>query len=121
MTSDHVLVLTTIDSIEGAQRLARTAVEARVAACAQIEGPITSIYWWRDVVETQQEWRVQFKTAAARSSDLSRHIHTEHDYETPEIVQLDIPTGDQAYLAWVDAETAETSTTRQQRAGRPEN
>jgi len=59
-------VLTTTDAAEKAEALARGAVAARVAACAQISGPVTSVYRWRGAVETAAEWRVQFKTTAAR-------------------------------------------------------
>jgi len=43
--AEHIIVLTTTDTAEAASELARAAVEARVAACAQIDGPIRSVYW----------------------------------------------------------------------------
>ena len=37
--------ITTTDSREAANALSRSAVEARVAACGQVAGPIQSTYW----------------------------------------------------------------------------
>src|SRR5436305_14649498 len=63
-------VTTTVDSVETAQTLARGAVKARAAACGQVSGPISSVYWWERQVETAQEWGVVFKTTTERYPDL---------------------------------------------------
>jgi periplasmic divalent cation tolerance protein len=102
----HLIVLTTTDTAEGASELARAAVEARVAACAQIEGPIRSTYWWDGAIQEEQEWRVVYKLPAGRYAELEALIKRVHTYETPEIVSTDIPRGSAEYLRWLDAETA---------------
>ncbi|WP_448319393.1 divalent-cation tolerance protein CutA, partial [Streptomyces sp. CO7] len=100
--AEWLTVLTTIDSPEKAQALARGAVEARVAACAQIAGPVTSVYRWEGVVETAAEWQVLFKTTAARYEALEAHLRAAHDYETPEIIATPVVRGDAAYLRWIE-------------------
>ncbi|MEV0264939.1 divalent-cation tolerance protein CutA [Streptomyces sp. NPDC050617] len=97
-------VLTTTDSEAAAQSLARGAVEARLAACAQISSPIASVYRWEGRVETAREWQVLLKTTAARYEALAAHIRTAHGYDTPEIIATPITHGDEEYLAWVAAE-----------------
>ena len=62
----HVRVEITAGSSEEARRLADAAVEARLAACAQISGPITSVYRWEGSIQADEEWRVVFKTADDR-------------------------------------------------------
>ena len=99
-------VLTTTDSEEKAHTLARGAVEARLAACAQISAPVTSVYRWQDAVETGQEWQVLLKTTAERYDELETHLAAAHDYGTPEIIALPVVRGSDRYLAWVSAETA---------------
>jgi periplasmic divalent cation tolerance protein len=47
----HVQVATTVDSEVAAAELARSAVEARVAACGQVVGPIKSVYRWQGKIE----------------------------------------------------------------------
>lgn len=103
--SDHMTVLTTTDTRERAEELARSAVAARVAACAQIDGPISSVYWWDGQITTDQEWRVLFKTPASRYQDLEAHLRSVHTYDTPEIISSEISRGSAAYLRWLDNET----------------
>lgn len=98
-------VLTTTDAREKADALARGAVAARVAACAQISGPVTSVYRWQGEVVTEREWQVLFKTTAVRFEELAEYLRTEHDYETPEIIATPVTHGDPAYLSWVGDET----------------
>ncbi|MEV3991096.1 divalent-cation tolerance protein CutA [Streptomyces sp. NPDC049837] len=99
-------VLTTTDSAEKAQELARGAVEARLAACAQVAGPVTSVYHWQNAIETSQEWQVFFKTTEACYDTLAEYIAAKHDYDTPEILALPVVRGSADYLAWMQRETA---------------
>ncbi|WP_234018868.1 MULTISPECIES: divalent-cation tolerance protein CutA [unclassified Streptomyces] len=103
-SSSVLTVLTTVDTAEKAQALARGAVEARLAACAQISGPVTSVYRWEGVLETGQEWQVLLKTTRARYADLESWLTEHHDYETPEIIATRVERGAGAYLSWVAAE-----------------
>lgn len=103
---DYCQAVTTTDSRDEADRLARTAVEARVAACAQIAGPITSVYWWEGAVDTAQEWLVVFKTTTSAYPDLERHLREVHSYDVPEILCLPVTAGNPDYLAWLRTETA---------------
>ncbi len=102
---DPVLtVLTTVDSAEAAAELARSAVEARLAACAQVSGPVTSVYRWKGKVETAREWQVLLKTTSAAYPALEARLTAEHPYDTPEIIATPVVRGSADYLAWVAAE-----------------
>ncbi|KAA6224279.1 divalent-cation tolerance protein CutA [Streptomyces albofaciens JCM 4342] len=98
--------MTTTDSAEKAEALARGAIEARVAACAQISAPVTSVYRWENAIETAQEWQVLFKTTEARYAALEAYLLEAHDYDTPEIIATPVTRGGAGYLAWVAAETS---------------
>ncbi|QEV17979.1 divalent-cation tolerance protein CutA [Streptomyces alboniger] len=100
-------VLTTTDAEHKARDLARGAVGARLAACAQITGPVTSVYRWEGDIETAQEWQVLLKTTAARYAALEAWLTDAHDYDTPEIIATPVARGSAAYLEWVERETAE--------------
>ncbi|ASY33113.1 MULTISPECIES: divalent-cation tolerance protein CutA [unclassified Streptomyces] len=104
---DFLIVLTTTDSEDRARRLAARAVESRLAACAQIDGPLTSVYRWEGEIATDAEWRVTYKTTAARYAALEARIKAEHTYDTPEIIALPLTGGSAEYLAWVAEETRE--------------
>ncbi|MCR8573590.1 divalent-cation tolerance protein CutA [Streptomyces sp. Isolate_219] len=103
--ADYLTVLTTTDDAAKAKDLASSAVEAKVAACAQIDGPITSVYRWEGAVQTDQEWRVLYKTTTERYPELEAHLKSVHDYDTPEIIAMPVTHGSDAYLAWVAEET----------------
>ncbi|WP_117214756.1 divalent-cation tolerance protein CutA [Allorhizocola rhizosphaerae] len=103
--SEHCQVVTTTDSREAADSLASGAVRARVAACAQVIGPITSTYWWQGAMESAQEWQIVFKTTTGRYAELEAHIRTRHGYDVPEILCTPVTGGNPAYLAWVTEET----------------
>lgn len=105
-TDGWLTVLTTTDAVEKAEALARGAVQARVAACAQISGPVTSVYRWKGTVETAAEWQVLFKTTGARYDALEAYLREAHDYDTPEIVATPVVRGSADYLRWLEEETA---------------
>jgi periplasmic divalent cation tolerance protein len=98
-------VVTTIDAHPAARELARGAIEARLAACAQVAGPIESIYRWQGEVASAQEWQVVFKTTTDRYADLEAHIRGRHGYDVPEILCTPISTGSRAYLEWLSTGT----------------
>jgi len=103
--SPFIQVDTTIDTPEGAQSIADTLVEKRLAACVQISGPITSTYWWQDQIETAQEWVCTAKTQQDLYDAVEQAIRAVHSYETPEIIATPIVAGNQSYLDWVRDET----------------
>ncbi len=102
----YIQVLTTIDRREAAESIARAAVEERLAACAQIVGPVTSIYRWQGQVETAQEWQLWMKTRQELYGALEQLIRQSHTYQTPEILAVPILGGDHNYLQWLDESLA---------------
>ena len=103
--SDFVTVTTTTDSLDEAKRLSAAAVEARLAACAQISAPVTSTYWWQGRVESATEYRIEFKTRGPVAGPLLEFLKERHSYETPELLVTPIVTGHPDYLDWINAET----------------
>src|SRR5579885_2509466 len=103
--AQYLQVQTTTDSRAEAMELSRAAVEARLAACAQVAGPVASMYWWDEGLERAEEWLVLFKLPADRFDELSAFLTERHRYDGPENVALPIVTGSPAYLAWMREET----------------
>ena len=85
--------------------MASGAVDAKLGACAQIVGPITSVYRWENAVQTDQEWRVEIKTAADRVAALTDYLKANHTYDVPEIIATPIEGGSVEYLKWLVDET----------------
>jgi periplasmic divalent cation tolerance protein len=103
--ADFMQVVTTVDSEESGERLARGIVDARLAACVQIVGPIRSLYWWQGSIDDTREWQLIIKTISERLAALEAHIKENHSYETPEITVTEIVGGSREYLDWISAET----------------
>ena len=59
MAAEHLIVMSTTDSEDKARALAAGVIDARLGACAQIVGPITSVYRWDGAVQTDPEWRIE--------------------------------------------------------------
>lgn len=105
MSAQYLQVQTSIDTRDEASALMRSVVEARLAACAKIVGPITSAYWWEGELETDEEWLVLMKTPAARYEELQAHIKQHHSYDVPEILAFPVVAGNPDYLEWLTEET----------------
>jgi periplasmic divalent cation tolerance protein len=98
---NFVMVLVTAPNRQTARALARAALRARLVACANLIGPIESIYWWKDRIETGRETLIFFKTTAVRLRALEKLIVDGHPYDTPEFVVLPLIKGNERYLAWL--------------------
>lgn len=99
-----VIVQTNCGSAEEAGRIARAAVEARLAACGNIHGPITSVYRWQGAVVEAPEWVLHLKTVSSCTAALERLIREQHAYELPAILVLSVQGGETRYLRWVGDE-----------------
>jgi periplasmic divalent cation tolerance protein len=102
---EYLQVQTTTDSRAEAMELGHAAVEARLAACAQVAGPVASTYWWEGGIERAEEWLVLLKLPAARLGELTAFLTERHSYDEPEIVALPIVAGSPSFLSWLSEET----------------
>jgi periplasmic divalent cation tolerance protein len=98
-------VQTTTDSRAEAMELAHDAVQARLAACAQVAGPVASTFWWEDGIERAEEWLLMLKLPADRYTELAEFLLDRHSYDEPEIIATPIIAGSAGYLDWIDEET----------------
>lgn len=96
-------VMTTVASAEAGQAIARSVLEARLAACVQIVGPIESHYWWQGKIDRATEWLCLIKTADTALNELLVLVRDLHSYDVPEITASEI-VGDADYLAWISRE-----------------
>lgn len=94
------LVVTTVGTRDDALALAHALVEARLAACVQIEA-IDSVYRWQGAVHAEPEFRVLAKTVRARYAEVEAAIRARHPYELPAIHALPTVAAEPAYAAWV--------------------
>lgn len=96
------VVFCTCPTIDVATLLANQIVEARLAACVNILPKITSIYTWKNKVETASEILLMIKTTADAYETLESYLVEKHPYECPEIIALPITHGLTGYLQWIN-------------------
>jgi periplasmic divalent cation tolerance protein len=94
-----------VPSRELGTKLARSAVEARLAAGGQVVGPVTSVFWHLGEFGTGEEWQVILKTTDDRYPELERHLVEQHEWTNPEITAVPLAAGLAPYLDWVERTT----------------
>lgn len=95
----------TFESAEDARRLARAALQARLAACVNIVEGVSSLYWWQDTIEEEAEVLAIFKTSAARADQLATFLAENHPYDTPAILRHGNIIANDDFERWVEEET----------------
>jgi periplasmic divalent cation tolerance protein len=87
---------------EEAERIGRTVIEERLAACINILGPIRSIYPGNGKLETADEVAAIFKTHHWKADALIERIAALHSHDVPCIVSWPIDKILRSYADWVE-------------------
>lgn len=106
---DAMFVYITVASEDEASRLARTLVEERLVACANLGGGMRSIYRWQGRIEEAEEIIVIAKTREDLLDSVTERVRALHAYECPCVVGLPVVGGNPDYLAWLASETQGSS------------
>ena len=99
----YIVVIMTTSSKEEAVEIVRSLLEERLIACANIVGPISSIFWWEGKIDEAREFLVFMKSHENHFERLSERVREIHSYEVPEIIALPIIKGSPSYLEWLSA------------------
>lgn len=101
-----IQVSVAVPSDEVGAAVAGALLDARLAACVQVLGPMTSRYTWEGEREEAVEHLLLAKTTDARLDAVVAAVRAVHPYDVPEILATPVVGGDPAYLAWVEDLTA---------------
>lgn len=101
VTGKFKIVLVTAPNLKTARRLARSALAARLIACANLIPKIESHYWWQGKIERGQEVLLVMKTNGVRLGALEKLILAQHPYTTPEFIVMPVTGGSKGYLDWL--------------------
>ena len=99
----HALVLVTVPDRKTARALARTLLDARLAACVSLVPGLESHYWWQGKIESGREILLLIKSLKTRLPALEKTVLANHPYDTPEFIVLPLSGGNAKYLAWLEA------------------
>jgi|GEM_PF-1908705 len=96
------VVLVTCGTLAEAKRIARAAIEAKLAACVNVmRNPVDSIYRWKGKLEVSREYLLVIKSTARRLPELERMVRSMHSYDVPEFLALPVVSVSREYLAWL--------------------
>ncbi len=101
----YVVVFCTAPDKAEAERIGRTVVEERLAACCNVVDGMRSIYRWKGEICEESEVLSIFKTRKELFGLLKDRIKALHSYEVPEIIEMEITGGLEEYLGWIETET----------------
>lgn len=93
-----------------AEKIGEECVEERLAACANIFGPVSSIYRWNGKIERADEVPLLLKSRAALFESLCEAVRRLHPYEVPAIVATELPHADAGTAGWLMQETKDAPT-----------
>jgi periplasmic divalent cation tolerance protein len=102
--TDKIVVLSTCNSADEAERLGRRLVDERLAACVNVISPVRSFYRWKGVVQDASEWLLIIKSSRHLFAPLRAALESAHSYEVPEIIAVPVIEGSPNYLSWIEQE-----------------
>jgi periplasmic divalent cation tolerance protein len=102
LKNQHIIVMVTTASKEEAETIAQRLLEAKLIACANIIGPVSSRFLWSGKIDKAEEYLVFMKSRRDLFEKLSDSVKALHSYEVPEIIAFPIVAGSKAYLDWLD-------------------
>ncbi len=103
MQNEYVIVMVTTPSKQEAENIAQQLLKKQLIACANITGPVSSLFHWSGKIEKAEEYLVFMKSRKDLFEKLTETVKTLHSYEVPEIIALPIVEGSEAYLGWLES------------------
>ena len=97
----YIVVVMTTSNKEETARIVRSLLKERLIACANIVGPVSSLFWWQGKIDEENELLVFMKSHKNLFERLSDRVMEIHIYDVPEIIALPIVGGLPPYLDWL--------------------
>jgi periplasmic divalent cation tolerance protein len=102
--TDKILVYSTCESLDDANRIAEAVLGRRLAACVNILPGVQSIYHWKGKLERSEEFFLIIKSTRKCFEQLREVLSHVHTYEVPEVIAVPVVAGAESYLDWIDRE-----------------
>jgi periplasmic divalent cation tolerance protein len=97
----YIIVMVTTANKQEAENIAQRLLKERLIACANIIGPVSSLFHWAGKIEEAEEYLILMKSREDLFEKLAETVKAFHSYEVPEILVLPIVDGSRAYLDWL--------------------
>lgn len=99
-----LVVLVTTAGDEEAESLARTLLDQRLIACANVIPHLHSLFRWEGQLQRADESLLIVKTTPEMLEELVETVKRHHSYQIPEVIALPVAGGSGDYLSWLAAE-----------------
>lgn len=103
MSLGYIVVLVTTSSKQEAEVIVQRLIEARLIACGNIVGPVTSLFRWSGKLERAEEYLALLKSRKNLFGRVEEAVKAIHSYEVPEILALEVVKGSKRYLNWLES------------------
>jgi periplasmic divalent cation tolerance protein len=101
--SSYIVVFMTVSDEKEATKIIHSLLKDRLIACANIVGPVASLFWWKGKIDKANEFLVIMKSRKNLFKKLSERVKELHSYEVPEVIALPVIEGLPSYLNWLGA------------------
>ncbi|OYT25504.1 MAG: cytochrome C biogenesis protein CcdA [Thermoprotei archaeon ex4572_64] len=98
----YIIILITTPDRENAEKIARTLISRKLAACINIVNDVSSIFLWKGSVEETKENLLIIKSRLDVLDEVIDEVKKIHPYEVPEVIAIPIIYGLKKYLEWID-------------------
>lgn len=103
--SNLLLIRITCPSQRVANGIAEKAVEQRLAACANVEGPMMATYRWKGVIEQAWEFILWLKAPERNFNQIEALCADLHPYDVPAVIAMPCTHVSADYAAWTKENT----------------
>lgn len=103
--ADNIVLYVTTPNSEVAKALARSLLEKKLIACANLVPKVTSMYTWKGKIEEDEEVLMILKSKMELIENVVEHVKANHPYEVPEVIATKIEGGNPSYLDWITENT----------------
>lgn len=95
-------IYTTFPDNESVQKILEQLLQEKLIACANILGPIDSLYIWKEEVTEDSEIGCFLKTSRELSQQLLSRLEELHPYECP-CITIENLDANPSYVQWVNS------------------
>ncbi|MFQ6613040.1 MAG: divalent-cation tolerance protein CutA [Fidelibacterota bacterium] len=96
-----VLILTTVDDHSLGEKIAKSLVKKKLAACVNLIPNVKSIYRWKGRVIDEEEFLLVIKTTKKCEQPVYQAVGEMHSYELPELITIGDVEAEDQYLKWI--------------------
>ena len=79
-------IKTSVNTNEQANMIAKQLLQEKLAACVQITGPGSSVYRWKEQIQTDEEYYLDIKCTRKGFKACEHKLNSIHPYDCPELL-----------------------------------